>query len=223
MKIIYHGHSFLEIITDVNVLIDPYATSNPLCDKPASDFTPDAIFLTHGHTDHLEDAQSISKRTGCPGYAVAELARWLSAKKVNALSFNLGGTIHFGDLSVTAIQALHSSSTPDGGYGGVACGFVVGNGEKTIYHAGDTSFFSDMKLISDDFDLDAAFLPIGGHYTMDVENAVKAAKLLSPAIAVPIHYNTFSAIRTDPELFCKLLRQNDIRCDILEPGSSIRI
>lgn len=223
MKIIYHGHSFLEIITQVNVLIDPFASSNPLCDKLESRFTPDAIFLTHGHADHVGDAEVISKRTSCPVYAIVELADWLAQNKVNSQGFNLGGTISFDDLKITAVRAAHSSSTPDGGYGGVACGFVIQNNDKVIYHAGDTSYFSDMKLVSDDFKLDAVFLPIGGHYTMDVKSAAKAAKLLSPSIAIPIHYNTFPAIKVDPENFCKLISDSDISCKVLKPGASIKI
>lgn len=222
MEIFFHGHAFLEIKTEFNVLVDPYATSNPLCDKSEADFSPDAILLTHGHFDHLEDAEAISKRCGCPVFAVAELSRWFASRGVDAKGFNLGGTFAFGDLSITATEAKHSSSNPDGGYGGVACGFVIRNGGKTIYHAGDTSYFTDMGLVGDDFDIDVAFLPIGGHYTMDAYHAAKAAKLIKPGSAVPIHYNTFPAIRTDPEIFCKFLQSTDIRCCILNPGDSIR-
>ena len=120
-------------------------------------------------------------------------------------------------------QAIHSSSCPDGSYGGLACGFVVEYSGKVFYHAGDTALFTDMRLIGENHAIDAAMLPIGGNYTMDVHDAVRAAKMLSPVLCIPMHYNTFPLVKCDPGAFWSLLKASGIECKILDPGESIII
>ena len=223
MKIIYHGHAFIEIETDFNILIDPFITGNPLCNSSPENFNPDYILLTHGHRDHYGNTEDIAVRTSCKIYAMAELAKWISARGYSAVGFNLGGTLKIGKTLISVVEAVHSNSTPDGNYGGIACGFVIQHQGHTIYCAGDTSYFSDMKLIGQKYDIDVAFLPIGGTYTMDCEDALAAAQAISPDICIPIHYNTFEAITANPEVFYAGFSDKGINCRILTPGSSITL
>ena len=223
MKIIFHGHAFLELETDRNILLDPFITGNPLCEKAQIEFNPDHILLTHGHRDHYGDTEQIASRTKCPVHAIAELARWISQRGFSVVPFNLGGSFFAGDSKVTAVQAIHSNSTPDGTYGGIACGFIINHNGKTIYAAGDTSYFSDMRFIGERYDIDIAFLPIGGTYTMDTGDLMRAASDIRPGMLVPIHYNTFDLLKADTSTLSKDLESIGVSCTIMEPGSFIII
>lgn len=223
MEIIFHGHSFIEIKTDINILIDPFITGNPLCISSPDSFNPDYILLTHGHRDHYGDTEIITGKTGCRIYAMAELSKWISSRGFSCSGFNLGGSFKLGRTRINVVEARHSNSTPDGSYGGLACGFVINYDGNSVYCAGDTSYFGDMKYIGRKFDLDIAFIPIGGTYTMDSEDALTAAEALLPDICIPIHFNTFEAVKADSKVFCSLLVQKGIDCRILEPGSGITI
>ena len=223
MLIRYHGHSFLELQTDSTILVDPFITGNPLCTSAVDSFNPDAILLTHGHRDHYGDTEAIAKNNSCKVYSIAELSKWVSALGIDSFGFNIGGSFNINKTKIFAVEAKHSNSTPDGSYGGLACGFVVLFEDKTIYIAGDTSYFSDMKLIGKKFKIDCAFIPIGGTYTMDTEDAALAAKDISPDICVPVHYNTFSAVSADVGKFCSYLVHLGINCIIIEPGGSIDV
>lgn len=223
MELQYLGHAAALIKTDVEILIDPFISNNPLCNSKPEEFSPDAILITHGHGDHFGDTLSIALRTGCTVYAMAELSRWISKNGANVIGFNTGGSFSIGNTKVSVVEAVHSSSCPDGSYGGLACGFVIQNGINTIYHAGDTSVFTGMSLIGDKYDIDIAMLPIGGHYTMDSADARIAVDLLSPAMCIPMHYNTFPAVMCDPMEFGKLLRDSKTKYAPLGPGDSIEL
>jgi len=147
MNLKFLGHAAVLLETDIKILIDPYISKNPLCKNSPEDFSPDVIILTHGHGDHIGDTIEIAKRTECTVYAMAELAKWLSKNGVKTHGFDIGGDLNISSTSISIVPAIHSSSCPDGSYGGLACGFVIKHNERTFYHSGDTALFSDMKLL----------------------------------------------------------------------------
>lgn len=224
MEITFIGHAAVQIKTEKHsILIDPFITGNPVATHKPEDFQPDAILLTHGHSDHLGDAIPISKRTGAPIIAIFELASYCQSQGAKAEGMNIGGPSRFFFGSVQFTPAFHSSSH-DGHYLGEPCGIVLTTlDNRKIYHAGDTALFSDMALIGK-LGLDIAFLPIGSYYTMDPDAAVEAVQLLKPKTVIPIHYNTLPAIHQDPEQFkAKVESQTQTKVIILRPGAKCTI
>jgi len=161
----YLGHSaFLLTYDKAAILIDPFLSGNPCAAASPSQVHADLILVTHAHSDHLGDAIDISKRTGAPILSTFELAGYCMARKAKTIDGHIGGVIETPYCTVKIFPALHGSSDEDCATIGVACSFVISVDNKTIYHAGDTALFGDMKLIAEEFDLDVALLPIGGHY-----------------------------------------------------------
>lgn len=206
MKISYHGHSVVKVKTDTHsILIDPYITDNSLCDLNPETVEADVILLTHGHNDHVGDTMEIAKRTGAQVVALNELAVYLGKKGLNAHGMNIGGahTFDFGTVKYT--KAFHSSSyeEEDGTviYTGMPGGILLTINDKTIYHLGDTSLYSDLKLIGDMNEIDLAFIPIGDNFTMGPEDALIAADWVKAKYVVPVHYNTFPVIEQNPKDF----------------------
>jgi len=229
------GHSCFELTDgDARVLIDPFLKPN----NPASPITadeledPTQILVTHGHADHLADAAGIAKRSGAQIAAIVELAHWFDALGVeDTTDPNLGGTVEFAGGSAKLVQAFHTNTAPGKGDDpfsaetgvaiGQAAGWVVKLGETTVYHTGDTCLFSDLKLIAERTPVDVALVPIGGHYTMDRHDAVKAVEFIGPKLVIPMHFNTFPAIETDAEAFkADVESQTSARCVVLAPGES---
>ncbi len=192
------GHSAYSLEIDGhNVLIDPFVSGNPVAKASAKDLAADVILLTHAHGDHVGDSVEIAKRTGALVVCNFEMGDWYLAHGVeNVFQGNPGGTFRNDWMSAKWTLAFHSSSFPDGTYGGQPNGFVIRGGGATIYHAGDTCLFGDMKLIGDE-GLDLALLPIGDCFTMGIDDSIKAIKLLEPKAVSPIHYNTFPPIEQD--------------------------
>jgi L-ascorbate metabolism protein UlaG (beta-lactamase superfamily) len=219
MDIRFLGHACFELTEgDTRILIDPFLTGNPKAAVAAGDLEPTHIFLTHGHADHIGDTVDIAKRTGAKVVAITELANELQEDGVEDVSDpNMGGTIEFGSCSVRIVPAWHTSTTPKGMVNTPA-GLVVKVGDKTIYHLGDTALFSDLKLVADRDDVDVALMCIGGHYTMDRQDAVIAADLVGASTVIPCHYDTFPPIETDAEAFKKEVKASDVV--ILDPGST---
>ncbi|HLR60529.1 MAG TPA: metal-dependent hydrolase [Pseudogracilibacillus sp.] len=206
MKISYHGHSVVKVKTDTHsILIDPYITDNSLCDLDPETVEADVILLTHGHNDHVGDTMEIAKRTGAQVVALNELAVYLGKKGLNTHGMNIGGahTFDFGTVKYT--KAFHSSSyeEEDGTviYTGMPGGILLTINDKTIYHLGDTSLYSDLKLIGDMNEIDLAFIPIGDNFTMGPEDALIAADWVKAKYVVPVHYNTFPVIEQNPKDF----------------------
>ena len=164
---------------DTRVLIDPFLTGNPKAAAEASELEPTHIFLTHGHGDHYGDIEAIAKRTGAQKVvAIVEIANELGEAGVENVSDpNMGGTVEFDDVWVRLVPAWHTSTTPKG-TANVPAGMVIGLGGKVVYHLGDTALFSDLRLVGERDPVDVALMCIGGHYTMDRHDGVKAAELV---------------------------------------------
>ncbi|XKE95971.1 metal-dependent hydrolase [Metaplanococcus flavidus] len=226
MKISYHGHSVVKIMTGgKTILIDPFIDGNKLCDLNSSKEKPDMILLTHAHNDHVGDTVDIAKENDCTVVAPVELANYLGTFGFETIGMNLGGAKEFDFGTVKYTKAFHSSSytTEDGDviYGGMPAGILFKAEGKTIYHAGDTDLFGDMELIGKRNNIDVAFLPIGDFFTMGPEDAAYAAELLKAKTVVPIHYNTFPPIKQDPEKFKELVKGSEVK--VMKAGDQFEI
>ncbi len=202
MNITYYGHACFAVeIGNKTLLFDPFISGNPLATAidPQS-LKADYILVSHGHGDHLADAAAIAKRTGATIIAAYEVAQWLGkqgAPKTHGINHGGGGQFDFG--RVKFVNAIHSSSLPDGSYGGCPGGFVVESGAGNFYYSGDTALTYDMKLVGESVRLTFAVLCIGGNYTMDVDDAIRAAKFVACNDIVGVHYDTFPPIVIDHE------------------------
>jgi L-ascorbate metabolism protein UlaG (beta-lactamase superfamily) len=211
MNFTYYGQScFLLEAGGKKFLFDPFITPNPLAkDIDITSITADYILVSHGHGDHVADLVTLAKQTGALVITMVEVAEWAQKQGItNIHPMNFGKTkFDFG--TVRMVWATHSSSMPDGSYGGNPAGFVLEVGGKTVYFAGDTSLNADMKLLADLYNLDYAILPIGGNYTMDVDDAVLCCKYIDCDKVVGVHYDTFDAIKIDKETaLAKFKREN---------------
>lgn len=233
MDIRYHGHSCFELIDgETTLIVDPFlAPNNPLAEVTAQDVDATHLALTHGHADHVADAVAVAKRNESKCVAMVELANWLEEQGVENVSDpNLGGTVSFDWGSIKLVPAWHTNTVPGsderpfsaelGTPMGVPAGLIITIGGLTIYDAGDTCLFGDMEMIGKRHAVDVAMLPIGGHYTMDREDAAYAAKLIGARRVIPIHYNTFPAIETDTAAFSEELAGLGIEALIVEPGQT---
>ena len=219
------GHSAYSLDIDGHkVLIDPFLTGNPAAVSKAEELDAEIILMTHAHGDHVGDSVEIAKRIGALVVCNFEMGAWYTAQGVaNVFQGNPGGTYANGWMSAKWTAAFHSSSFPDGTYGGQPNGFVIRGGGKTLYHAGDTSLFGDMRLIGEE-GLDVAFLPIGDVFTMGIEDSLKAIRWLKPKYAVPMHYNTFPPIQQDAAQWGeRVQRETDAQAVILNPDGEFTL
>jgi len=227
LAITWLGHSAFRLRTPggKEVLIDPWFTGNPAFPQGARPRTADVILITHGHSDHITDLAAMAKDTGATVVAIWEIYSWLGGKGVkNVEPMNKGGTITVKGLRITMTDARHSSGFDDNGsivYLGEAAGFIVKleNGQ-TIYVAGDTSLFGDMKLIGELYKPDIAFLPIGDRFTMGPDTAAMAARWLGVKQVVPMHYGTFPLLTGTPEQLEQHLEGSGIEVLKLKPGET---
>jgi L-ascorbate metabolism protein UlaG (beta-lactamase superfamily) len=211
MNFTYYGQScFLLEAGGKKFLFDPFITPNPLAAAiDIKSIAADYILVSHGHGDHVADLVALAKQTGALVIAMVEVADWAQSQGVtNIHAMNFGRhRFDFGTLRM--VWATHSSSMPDGSYGGNPAGYVLEIAGKTVYFAGDTSLNADMKLLADLYTLDYAILPIGGNYTMDVDDAVLACKYIACNKVIGVHYDTFPAIKIDKEsALAKFKREN---------------
>jgi L-ascorbate metabolism protein UlaG (beta-lactamase superfamily) len=208
------------------ILVDPWIETNPSCPASARKIRDlDLILVTHGHSDHTSDVVPIARETRARVIAPYELGLWFEQKGLRDVTgMNPGGTLEALGLSVTMTSAVHSSSIVEDGrtvYLGVASGYVVRfENELTIYFAGDTSVFVDMRLIGELYRPTIAFLPIGDVYTMGPEQAAKACELLGVKQVVPMHYGTFPALSGTPAKLRELVEPNGVHVLDLKPGET---
>lgn len=224
MRLTYYGQSCVGIRTaGVDLLFDPAIGVNPLAQGKVDITTipADIVLLTHGHGDHVFDAEAILKRTGAKLVSNYEIVEWYAAKGITTgVHMNLGGSTTIDDLRIKYVNAIHSSQLPDGNYGGSAGAFVVQGPEGAFHHAGDTALTLDMQLLKR-FDLKFACLPIGDTFTMDVDDAVEAAKLMGVTTVVGIHYDSFPPIRIDHDQARDTFRKAGITLHLPAIGASI--
>lgn len=220
------GHSAFSMELDGHsIVVDPFLTGNPLAAAQPDQLHPEIIFVSHAHGDHVSDVLSIAKGTGAKVVANNEIAGYYAKHGVaDTHGQNPGGSWNHGFVTAKWTVAFHSSSFPDGSYGGEANGFILTGNDSgaRLYFAGDTALFSDMTLIGD-HGLDVAFVPIGDNFTMGVDDSIKAVQFLRPRYVVPMHYNTFPLIRQDVDAWARRISsETDATPIVLQPGASHR-
>jgi L-ascorbate metabolism protein UlaG (beta-lactamase superfamily) len=225
MKLKYFSHSAFQITTDDGkvIIIDPFLDNNPTSPVKSDSVNADYIILSHAHGDHLGDTVKIGKRCNSTVICVNELANYLIAQGLKAHNMSIGGGFDFEFGRVKFTIAHHGSKTPDDQYAGEPAGIIIISGGKTIYYTGDTGLFYDMKLIGELFKIDYMLLPIGDNYTMGIRDAVKAVEFVNPAIAIPLHYNTFPVIQANPQEFKQKLEALNRKCKVMEYGEEMEL
>jgi L-ascorbate metabolism protein UlaG (beta-lactamase superfamily) len=229
LKIQWLGHASVHIETPrgTSIVIDPWFEGNPKFPAGSAPEKVDLLLCTHGHSDHTGSVVSLAKKTKAQVVGMVELTTILGEQGVeNAVGINIGGTYRAHDVSMTMTEARHSSSIEHKGqtvYAGDPAGFVLEiDGAPTIYVAGDTAVFSDMKLIAELYRPEVAILPIGDHYTMGPRQAALAASFLVPKIILPIHWGTFPALTGTPAKLDEELRLRGVPAEVVawQPGET---
>lgn len=226
-----HGTFLLESPSGKRIVIDPWIEGNPkFPDGWQSRLLErvDAIALTHGHFDHVNDVISVAQQTGAPVLCIFDMVSWLQKQGLaedQLMGFNMGGTVEAAGVRFTMTPAVHSSSNNDSAgnivYLGQPAGYVIEFEDGTvIYHTGDTAVFGDMKIIGELYAPDIAILPIGGWFTMGPKQAAYAARLIGARQVIPEHYGTFPILTGTPEELRQELSTHDIEVVALEPGQS---
>ena len=220
------GHATFLIVSTkgIRLLFDPFLTNNPSCPASAKQVgAVDLVLVTHGHSDHCEDAASIGRETGATVVTSPEIAGWLGRQGLKHLKpMNIGGRQTISDIEIAMMPALHSSSAEDGTYLGPSTGFVVRFEEgQAIYFAGDTGLFGDMRIIRDRFAPAVGFLPIGDRFTMGPEDAAIAAEWLGVKAVVPMHYGTFPELTGTPEQLRGFCQPKGIEVIEFRPGEAL--
>lgn len=225
MKITFYGHACIGIeVNGLHVLVDPFITGNPKASHiDINTLKADFILLTHAHQDHILDVEAIAKRTEAVIVSNYEIAAHFGNKGLAYHPMNHGGSWEFSFGTVKYVNAIHSSSFPDGSYGGQPGGFVIEGEHKNIYIAGDTALTMDMKLIPLRTKLDLAILPIGSNFTMDVEDAIIASDFVECDKVIGYHYDTFGYIEINHEEAKRKFFDKGKDLMLLEIGGSIEL
>ncbi len=226
MNLTYYGHSCFAVeVNRKKILFDPFITYNELAkDIKITDIDADYILLSHGHADHVADCVAIAQSTGAKVVGSWEIHEWLNKQGVkNTHPMNTGGHWDFGDFTMKCVVAQHSSSLPDGTYGGNPTGFIIYSKEGNFYYSGDTALTLDMQLIPKWAKLNFAVLLIGDNFTMGYADAVAAAKMIECNNIVGVHYDTFGFIKIDHEKAVKAFSDAGCRLHLIEIGKTITL
>lgn len=224
MKITYYGHSCFSVeVNGKHLLFDPFISPNELArDINVNTIKADYILISHGHSDHIADAVAIAKRTGAKVICIWEIYVWLEKQGLsNFCAMNIGGKVKLDFGNVKCVFAAHSSSLPDGTYGGNPMGFVIESNEGNFYYAGDTALSYEMRLIGDYRSIKFAFLPIGDNFTMGVDNAIIATDFINCNDVIGMHYDTFPPIKINHEEAVKKFANAGKKLSLLKIGQTI--
>ncbi|TDU39894.1 L-ascorbate metabolism protein UlaG (beta-lactamase superfamily) [Gelidibacter sediminis] len=225
MKITYYGHASLGIeVNEVHILVDPFISANEKASEiDINTLKADYILLTHAHQDHILDVEAIAKRTNAMIVSNFEIASHFEAMGFEVHPMNHGGSWDFEFGNVKYVNAIHTSSFPDGSYGGQPGGFVIEGERKNIYIAGDTALTMDMKLIPMFVKLDLAILPIGDNFTMGIDDAIIASDFIQCDKIMGYHYDTFGYIEIDHEEAKRKFFDKNKDLMLLEIGENIEL
>ncbi|MEI7472958.1 MAG: metal-dependent hydrolase [Chitinophagaceae bacterium] len=226
MRFTFYGHAcFSVVINGKKLLFDPFITGNELASSiDIATIEADYIFLSHGHSDHVADAEAIAKATGATIVAAYEVATWFATKGVEKYHpMNTGGQWSFDFGKVKCVNAIHSSTLPDGTGGGNPMGFVISSTEGNFYYSGDTALTLDMQLIPSFASIGFAILPIGGNFTMDAADAIRAAKMAGAIKVIGVHYDTFGYIKIDKQATIDLFQKEGLYLYLPSIGETIII
>ncbi len=226
MKFTYYGHACFELVIDKKVLLfDPFITPNPLAKHiDIKKIKPHYILISHGHEDHIADAISIAITSGATVISNFEIISWLNKQGItNTHPMNTGGHWFFDFGKVKCVNAIHSSSLPDGSYGGNPMGFLIESDQGNIYYSGDTALTYDMKLIGDYKKIDTCLFPIGNNFTMGVDNAIIASEFVKCDKVIGLHYDTFEMIKIDKTEAVNKFAAVGKELNLIEIGNSIEL
>jgi L-ascorbate metabolism protein UlaG (beta-lactamase superfamily) len=225
IKFKWYGHGTMGLeLAGKQVLVDPFFTGNPAATVKPEDVPADYILVSHGHGDHVADLDPIAKRTGAVIISNFEIATWCGGQGLDkAQGQHIGGGCQYPFGYVKLTQAQHGSALPDGSNGGNPAGFLITSGDKKIYLACDTGLFGDMRLIGEE-GIDLAVLPIGDHFTMGPDDALRAVKMINPKHVIPVHYNTWDQIRQDAGAWAKRVEaETSAKAHVLQPGGTFEL
>ena len=226
MELTFYGHACFSVKIGGKVLLfDPFISPNEKAkDIDIQLIKADYILLSHGHEDHVADVETIAKNTGAKLISNFEVIQWFANKGIeDSHPMNHGGSWNFDFGSVKMVNAIHSSSMPDGSYGGNPAGFVISSDEGCFYYAGDTALTYDMKLIGEEFKLDFSVMPIGDNFTMDINDALKAADFVECDKIIGVHFDTFGFIEINHAEAITKAKNNGKELTLLKIGESINL
>jgi L-ascorbate metabolism protein UlaG (beta-lactamase superfamily) len=219
VEVRFLGHATVQLTArETTLIVDPWLNDNPSCPVGSADVAADVVVVTHAHVDHWGDSVALSERGGLL-VSNPEIARYSEARGARVKSMGIGGTHAFEGGWLKFFPAWHSSSFPDGTYGGTAMGVVIQMDGTRIYHAGDTGLFTDMQLVGE-LGIDLAILPIGDNFTMGPGDALRSLRFVEPKRVLPVHYDTFPLIRQDAGAFAAQAAELGVSAEVLKPGES---